>query len=80
MPRKILPVVCLILFHSSDGSLIWIRSTAITVVKPIPTEHVNHLSKGTHAVVYTVTGKTFAVREDDETIVGAVDGCDKGQP
>jgi hypothetical protein len=70
----------LILFHSSDGSLIWIKSAAITVVKPIPAEHVNHLSKGTHAVIYTVTGKTFAVREADEDVVGAVDACDKGQP
>jgi hypothetical protein len=81
MLRKLLPVACLILLHSpSDGSVVWIKSSAITVVKPIPAKHRNHLAGRTQAVVYTVSGRTFAVLEADEDIVGAVDACDKGQP
>jgi hypothetical protein len=75
---RVLPLVCLILFHSSDGSLIWIKSSAITTVKPILPRALNHIAKGTHAVVYTVTGRTFAVQDTSEDIVGKVDACDKG--
>lgn len=75
---RVLPLVlCLILFHSSDGSLIWISADAITVVKPVSAQHVDHLARGTQAVVYTVTGRTFAVREGDEAIVDKVNSCDK---
>jgi hypothetical protein len=78
---RALPVVCcLILFHSSDGSVVWIKGSAITVVKPIPAKHRDHLAGATQAVIYTVSGRTFAVLEADEDIVGAVDACDKGQP
>jgi hypothetical protein len=77
---RTLAVLCLILFHSSDGSVVWIKSSAITVVKPIPAHQQDHLARGTQAVIYTMTGKTFAVREADEDVVGAVDACDKGQP
>jgi hypothetical protein len=57
---------------------VWIESAAIAVIKPIPAEHRDHLARGTRAVVYTDTGRTFAVREDDEDIVGKVNACDKG--
>jgi uncharacterized RmlC-like cupin family protein len=69
----------MILLHSSDGSTLWIKSAAVTVVKPAA-KHRDHLAGGTQAVLYTISGRTFAVLEDDETIVGAVDACDKGQP
>jgi hypothetical protein len=77
MRATALPValMCLISFHSSDGSLIWIRTAAITVIKPISAEHLDHLAKGTHAVVYTITGRTFAVRETDEAIVRMYNSC-----
>jgi hypothetical protein len=78
--KRFVVLWCLILFHSSDGSVLWIRSAAVTVVKPVPAQHQDHLARGTQAVIYTVTGKTFAVREADEDVVGAVDACDKGQP
>jgi hypothetical protein len=77
---RALSVLCLILFHSSDGSVVWIKSSAITVVKPIPAKHRDHLAGGTQAVIYTVSGRTFGVLEADEDVVGAVDACDKGQP
>jgi hypothetical protein len=72
--RRSLPVTCLILFHSSDGSPIWIKSAAVTVIKPA---HQDHLAKGTQSVVFTVTGKTFAVREKDEEVVAKIDACDR---
>jgi hypothetical protein len=68
---------CLILFHSSDGSLIWIKSAAITVVKPILSHHRDHIAKGTAAVVYTTAGRTFGVHDDATDIVSKVDSCDR---
>jgi hypothetical protein len=67
---------CLLLFHSSDGSPIWISAAAITVLKPAPA-HQDHLAKGTQTIIYTSTGKTFGVRELDQDIVGRVNACDK---
>jgi hypothetical protein len=45
------------------------------VVKPV---HQDHLARGTQAVVYTSTGRTFGVRESDDDIVTKVNSCDKG--
>jgi hypothetical protein len=71
---RVLPIVCLLLFHSSDGSLIWIESTAISVLKPAPA-HLDHVTKGTQTIIYTSTGKTFGVREEEDAIERLVKTC-----
>jgi hypothetical protein len=71
MWSRILPVVCLVLLHSSDGSLLWIESAAIYVLKAGP-GWVDHVAKGTGTIVYTATGKTFGVRETEEEVERAV--------
>jgi hypothetical protein len=72
VPRTAL--ACLLLFHSSDGSLIRIESTAVTVVKGVH-EFPGHLATGTKAVIYTLSGRTFAVRETDEEVARLLRSC-----
>jgi hypothetical protein len=75
--KQVLPIVCLLAFHSSDGSAIWIESAAISVLKPAPA-HLDHVTKGTQTIIYTSTGKTFGVRETEGAIALGVKSCDKG--
>jgi hypothetical protein len=62
---------CLLLFHSSDGSLIWIESEAIKVLRPAPAYH-DHVARGTKTIIYTSTGKTFGVSENYDQVTSAV--------
>jgi hypothetical protein len=74
MSRKILPVVCLILVHSSDGNRLFIESAAISVLKPAPIYH-DHVTRGTRTIVYMSSGKSFGVTETEEDIAQGLKGC-----
>jgi hypothetical protein len=74
---RVLPVVCLILVHSSDGGSLWVESEAITVLKPLLSKHQDHLARGTRTLVYTA-GKVFGVRESEEDIERMIKSCGKG--
>jgi hypothetical protein len=74
MPRKILPILCLILVHSSDGNPLFMESAAISVLKPAPIYH-DHVTRGTRTIVYMSSGKSFGVRETEPDIAQSLKGC-----
>jgi hypothetical protein len=69
-------VLCLLLFHSADGNPLWIRTAAITVLQLARNYH-DHVAKGAQVLVFTVTGKTFGVRESEEEVARIVRSCEK---
>jgi hypothetical protein len=54
-----------------------IQSEAITVIRPLLSEHQDHLAKGTRTLVYTAA-RVFGVREEEDEIERMVKACGKG--
>jgi uncharacterized protein (DUF2126 family) len=71
--RKTLPIWCLLLFHSPDGSPIWIASAAISIIKPAPPQ--DHVAKGTRTIIFTSTGKNFGISESNDAVAGIIKAC-----
>lgn len=65
---------CLLMFHSPDGTPLVIDSAAIQIVRPVTTSSREHVSKGTHTVVY-VGGKGVGVAETPTEVVRVIKEC-----
>lgn len=62
------------MFHSPDGTQLVIDSAAIQIVRPVTTGNREHVTKGTHSVVY-VGGKGVGVMETPTEVVRMIKEC-----
>lgn len=72
-----LPLGCLLVLHSPDGSELVIENAEIRAVRQIGPQYHDHLPKGTNAVIYLgVRPNGFGVKETVQAIEDMKKGCE----
>ena len=66
--------LCLVLFHSPDGSKLLLESGAINAVRPITQSHKPHVTQGVSSVIY-VGAQGYGVRETTAEVLLLIDKC-----
>jgi hypothetical protein len=73
--------VCMLAFHSPDGSELLILSDMIRAIKPAVRAYHNHLAPGTNSVIYLgIRPNGFGVRETPLQILQIIRDCDAHGP
>ena len=70
-------LACLLVFHSPDGTELWVASDVIKVIRPVGVAHREHVAPGTRSVVYLagVRSAGWGVVESAEQVKAMVAGC-----
>jgi hypothetical protein len=73
--------VCVLTFHSPDGSELLVLSDMIKAIKPAAAHHHGHLTAGTNAVIYLgVRPNGFGVHETSEQALQLIRDCEGHGP
>lgn len=72
-----LPLCCLLVFHSPDGSGLLVQSDAILAVRPVAKAHGVHVAPGVHSVIYLGGAGSggFGVVEDAAAVERQIREC-----
>jgi hypothetical protein len=69
--------VCLLTFHSPDGSELLISSDTIKAIKPAAQHH-GHLADGTNSVIYLgVRPNGFGIQETTHQVLAIIHSCEE---
>lgn len=68
-------LLCLLLLHSPDGSVLAVEGMALQVIHDVE-RYQGHIAKGTRSIVY-VGGRAFGVRESREEVTRLRTECDE---
>lgn len=71
--KKLIPLLCLAVFHSPDGKELRIESKHIVAIRS--TENVKgHVAPGTNTIIYT-PGQTFGITENLLETIEVISEC-----
>jgi len=66
---------CFVVLHSPDGHNLAVNTDGIAMVRD-GTHHIDHIAKGTGAILYTAGGKVGVFETQDE-VLKTIKGCSK---
>ena len=76
LARIVLGLECLLVFHSPDGSELWVESDIIKVIRPVGNAHREHIAPGTHSVLYlAVRPAGFGLTETAAQVLRKIESC-----
>lgn len=73
--KRWLPIACIILLHSPDGSELRVESRNLTAVRVLPHNFKEQVAPGTKTIVYSTGAQKFGVLETPEEIGNMIAGC-----
>jgi len=72
--RRALAVWCLVIFHSLDGSELWVRADAVDVIQPGEPHH-DHVAKGVNSILFISGGKGRGILESGPEAAKMIKQC-----
>lgn len=69
-------LLCLVVFHAPDGSLVSVEKAHIAAIRPVTDQIKEHVAPGTHALVYVGQHK-FGITESLEEAETMLESCDQ---
>ena len=67
---------CLLVFHSPDGTELWVESDIIKVIRPVGASHREHIAPGTQSILYLgVRPAGFGITEPAQQVLGKIGTC-----